>query len=104
MTRRLAAIWRILTLPCDQAVRLMSASLDQEVPWSDRIAFRLHAISCRSCRYFFRQIRFIRAASERYRLRPDDSTETSPDDSFALSPEKRQQIDRALRNAEGSDT
>jgi len=103
MTRTLAAIWRILTLPCDQSVRLMSTSLDQKIPWSERIAFRLHAISCRSCRHFFKQIRFIRTASERYRLPPDDFAGTTPDDSFALSPERRQQIDEALRKAGDSE-
>lgn len=96
MKRALLTIWRILTLPCDESTRLMSASLDQELPWSERVAFRLHAIGCGSCRRFFRQIRFLRAAAEKSRGGPNDAAGNA---SLTLSPEARQRIEQAMREA-----
>jgi hypothetical protein len=66
MTMRvLAGIWRILTLTCDEATRLMSRRLDEPLPWPQRAAVRLHALICPACRRFLRQIRFLRAAVRR---------------------------------------
>lgn len=100
MKRTCLAIWEILTLSCEQSTRLMSDSLDQQLPWSKRLAFRLHAIGCRSCRRFLSQIRFLRSAAEKCDRPPAGSTETSSSDSFSLSPEARQRIERAVREAD----
>jgi Putative zinc-finger len=98
-TMSLRAIWRILQLPCDESTRLMSLSLDEELPLTDRMAFRLHAISCGSCRRFFKQIRFMRAATDRRRLLLEDPSGAAAHDVPALSPEARLRIDRAVRKA-----
>lgn len=94
--RTLLSIWRILSLPCSESTRLMSASLDEQLPWPERAAFRLHAIGCRSCRRFFRQIRFLRAAAEKH---SHNLSESGGSDAMALSPEARQRIDEAVRRA-----
>lgn len=101
MKSKLATIWRILTLPCSESTRLMSASLDEKLPWTERVAFRLHAVSCGSCRRFFKQIRFLHSAADRYRRPPDDSPDAPPRESATLSPETRQRIERALQDAKG---
>ena len=75
----------------------MSASLDQPTAWHQRLAFRLHAIGCRSCRRFYRQIRFLRriaARGDMYDL-PDESTNSQ----LVLSPESRTRIREAIRKA-----
>jgi hypothetical protein len=102
MKRKLAAIWRILSLPCEDSASLMSASLDRELPWSERMAFRLHAVSCRSCRRFFKQICFMRAAAERCRGHSHDPAGEPPHDALALPAETKQRIERALQEAKDS--
>lgn len=96
MKRTLLTIWRILTLPCEDSTRLMSASLDQQLPWSERVAFRLHAVGCGSCRRFFRQIRFLRTAAEQQCRAPNDTT---GDDSNALPPAARQRLEQSVQEA-----
>ena len=60
-----ATIRKILTLTCDESTRLVSESLERELPAGQRWAVRLHALSCRSCRRFRRQILFLRDAVRR---------------------------------------
>ncbi len=59
-------MWRsikmLLALKCDESTRLVSQSLDQNLPTLERWAVRLHAISCRSCRRFRHQTMLIRSA------------------------------------------
>jgi hypothetical protein len=95
----LKASWRILTLTCDESTRVMSDSLDAELPLAERLAYRLHALGCRHCRRFLRQIRFLRAATQR--LGRPAAAEESPDAVVLppLSPEARRQIASALRRA-----
>jgi hypothetical protein len=94
------AIWKILTLSCEESAQLMSESLDQKLPWSKRMAFRLHAIGCRSCRRFFRQIRLLRSAAETFQGVPVDAPESPAQKTSSLSPEARQRIEQALQKAE----
>jgi hypothetical protein len=58
----LAAVKMVLTLSCDESTRLTSMSMDRDLSRSERVAVRLHAVSCRACRRFRRQIQFIRDA------------------------------------------
>ena len=93
-------IWRILTLTCDESTRLMSDSLDAELPYPERLAYRLHSVSCRHCRRFLRQIRFLRAAF--HRLAGDKPADSSPSGAsvFSLPPEARRRIEDSLRQAD----
>ncbi len=70
------ALWKILTLPCEEAARIMSDGMDRSLTKVERIALRAHLISCRSCKRFRKQLVVIsataRANSERI---PDDVRE-----------------------------
>ena len=57
----------ILTLKCDQASLLMSDSLDRRLLLHERIALRSHLLACRVCPVLLRQLRLIRAASQKTR-------------------------------------
>jgi len=103
MKRTRLTIWEILTLSCEQSTRLMSESLDQQLPWTQRLAYRLHAVVCRSCRRFLRQIRFLRNAAEQCNHPPGASAETGAGESFSLSPEARQRLEQAVREADERD-
>lgn len=60
------AIKRILTLRCDESARLVSQSLDRNLSPSERWAVRLHAMICRSCRRYKKQLALIREAWRQY--------------------------------------
>lgn len=66
-------VWKILTLPCEEAARIMSDGMDRELSWIERAALRGHLVSCRSCKRFRRQLRVIDAAAK-------ESSEPMPDD------------------------
>jgi hypothetical protein len=57
---RVAHIWRLLNLPCEQMTRLASESLDRELGTLERVALRSHVLYCKACRRFLRQIMFLR--------------------------------------------
>ena len=90
-------IWRILTIKCDETTRLMSASLDGDLSFADRLAYRLHALGCRSCHRFLKQIRFLRKAA----TGSEDDASTSAE---TLSSDARQRIAGALRHAQEKPT
>ncbi len=89
----LSTIKRILTLTCEQSTRLVSESLDRDLPRGERWAVRLHALCCRSCRRYRRQILFLREAVRRGAPEPDTST---PVAGASLTPGARERIKRAL--------
>ena len=90
----LSTIKRILTLTCEQSTRLVSESLDRDLPRGERWAVRLHALCCRSCRRYRRQILFLREAVRRGGREPDTGT---PVAGASLTQESRERIKRALR-------
>ncbi len=71
------AVWRILTLPCEEAARIMSDGMDRALTNVERIALRAHLISCRSCKRFRKQLMVIDAAAKAAadEKMPDDSRE-----------------------------
>ena len=89
----LTTIRKVLTLTCEESTRLVSESLDGEITRSDRFALNAHALCCRSCRRFRRQIPFLREAARRHRLDPTTSM-ANPSDS--LTPEARERIRATL--------
>ena len=92
-----STIRRILTLSCDESTRLVSESLDRDLPVGERLAVRLHAVGCLSCRRFARQLRFLRAA-----LRHRDAETAADGAPVTLSPEARERIHQLLTERESS--
>ena len=85
---------RLLLAPCSEISRQNSRGLDGKLPWSHRLAIRIHHLYCKACRRYARQIRFLRDAISK--LDQDILPEEFPADT-ALPPEARQRIKRALQ-------
>ena len=83
-------VFRILTLTCDQAARLMSGAQDRPLKKSERWALSFHLLICRLCRKYNRQLKLLRALLSRM---PDSATH----EAAASSPLDPQQS-RALRD------
>lgn len=89
----LSTIKRILTLRCEESTRLVSESLDRDLPRGERWAVRLHALCCRSCRRYGRQILFLREAIRRGAREPETAALAA---GASLTPEARERIKKAL--------
>ncbi len=84
---------RLLTPSCEDVSALISLSLDQTLPRSQRFAVRIHLLYCKACRRFRQQARFLRAAARRYVSQAGMTDGTAP---ASLSPEARARLQRAL--------
>jgi hypothetical protein len=91
---------RVLTLCCDESTRLVSESLDRELPFGERLAVRLHALCCRSCRRCRKQFVFLRQALVRRMHDAEMAVPSRP----ALSGEARARIKRVLANEAAEDS
>lgn len=80
-------------LSCREATRLMSDSLDQELPWSKRARLKIHLALCKHCRRFEEQSRLITVMSNRYFGLVEG---TCPEE--RLSAEARARIQQALND------
>lgn len=60
--KRAIRIWRLLTIRCEEVSRLVSSSMEQELPWAERTAIRVHMWYCGACRRFKRQANLMREA------------------------------------------
>ena len=95
-----STIKMLLALKCDESTRLISLALDQDLPFVERWAVRLHAIACRPCRRFRRQLLFLRKAlQERLDL---DSGQGA--DEHGLSDEARTRLGRAIADNSSKDS
>lgn len=47
---------------CQEVSMLVSQSLDERLPWYQRLQVRLHLLLCSACTQFERQVSFIRHA------------------------------------------
>jgi hypothetical protein len=52
-------------LSCKEVSLLLSKACDQELPWRERLAVRLHLLYCRGCAQFSRHLQFLRTAGRR---------------------------------------
>ena len=52
-------------MQCREAAQLISRGMDERLPWSRRVALRLHLALCDACTNFSRQVRLLRAAVSR---------------------------------------
>lgn len=90
----------LLALPCRQATELASAAMDRELTRGERLALRLHLLTCRGCRRFRAQLAALRRCLVGlYRLdRADDLDGSGEDDlPFHMPPQTRARILQRLR-------
>lgn len=92
-------LWYILTLRCEEADRLRSRQQLEPLTWVERVAMSLHQFICKSCRIAAKQMQILDAALSRLR----DATDASPAADTGLSPDARERIASALRNAKPTD-
>ncbi len=90
----------ILTLACEESTRLVSESLDRDLPWGERWAVRLHAVCCRSCSGYRKQIELLREALRRY----GSDTGSPALAGASLSADAREKMIRALADEPPSDS
>jgi hypothetical protein len=88
-------IW-ILTLKCDEAMRLESQLLEQPLSRVERMALRGHLFTCKACRRARKQFEFLRQAARRL-ADGVDAREILADLPATLSPEARERIKESLR-------
>ncbi len=92
--RQLLDFLRAANRPCRDMTALISASLDQRLPWSQRWAFRLHILYCTSCRRYRRQVEALRAGLRRL----GEAIRTGGDATGpALAPVARERIHKAIQ-------
>lgn len=88
----LREIVRLLNCSCEEITRLISESLDRDLPRSQRWAVSLHLLYCKACRRCRRQMRFLQEAVRQCLTDPDASEQPS----ITLPPEARKRIERAI--------
>ena len=80
-------------LHCREVSKLVSESMERELPLRQRLQVWMHLAMCRMCAGFFRQVRLLRRAvrehSERHAAEPAEP---------GLSKEARERIQAALRH------
>jgi len=80
-------------LNCRQVTRLVSRSMDAQLPWHQRLGIRLHLMYCVWCRRYAAQLRFLRTAAKHS---PAELEVVPP---HALSSEAKDQIRVRLHEA-----
>lgn len=85
-------------LRCREISKLVSESMERDLPLSQRMQLRMHLMMCRLCAGFARQVRLLRQAVHEHpeRLGPDQT-----DQGAKLPDEARQRIKAALHNGDG---
>ena len=85
-------------LRCREISKLVSESMEQDLPLRRRLEVRMHLMMCRLCSGFARQIRLLRRAAREHpeRLGPQESTPEA-----GLPEEARERIKAALGNGDG---
>ena len=87
-------------LRCRDVSKLVSQSMERQLPLRQRIQLRMHLMLCRLCAGFARQTRLLRRAAKQdsERVAADVSTPGA-----TLSEEARERIKAALRRSGSSD-
>ena len=82
-------------LRCREISKLVSESMERDLPLRQRLQVRMHLMMCRLCSGFARQIRLLRRIAREHpeRLGPDESSSEAK-----LSSEARQRIEAVLNN------
>ncbi len=84
-------------LRCREISKLVSESMDRDLPLGTRMQVWMHLAMCRMCASFARQTRAVRNA---LRENPDRFAAATDDPGSKLPQEARERITAALRDAE----
>lgn len=79
---------------CKETTELASRAMDEALPFSERVALRLHLAVCKNCARFSHQLHEMR---RQFRLET-----AADDDTPGLPHEARQRIDEELQKKLGS--
>lgn len=79
---------------CKAVARMVSESMDKELPWGQRMKMRMHLGMCKYCSRFKRQLELLRKASQSLSAHP-----VEPDASSVLPRDVSDHIKKALREA-----
>lgn len=82
-------------LTCREVARLISESLDEELPFRQRLSMRLHLLMCSLCSRFRRQMLFVRQAVHAF---AEAAERNELPAHVRLSPAARERIQRALEH------
>ena len=63
---------------CREVTTMLVAREDQALPWTDRIAVKIHLSICRTCPRFERQMLTMRHSFQRWRHYTEDETLPTP--------------------------
>jgi hypothetical protein len=80
-------------LSCEEVSRLVSESLDRQLPLGQRLSVRLHLLMCSLCSRFRRQIMFLNRAVRAFGAAGEADKLPAH---VRLSPEARQHIKKLL--------
>jgi hypothetical protein len=86
-------------LRCREVSKLVSESMERNLPLGTRVQVRMHLMLCRFCAGFARQIRLLRRAA---RQSPERLAGAPASPEATLSQEARERIKAALRGKNGS--
>jgi len=88
-------------LSCKEVTRLVSESLDRQLPLRQRLAVRMHLLLCKACTRYRRQLLFIKKVVPLIKKVvphfPVDIEEPSSSSAPSLPPEARERIKRSLK-------
>jgi len=84
----------MLGLPtCREVTRLVSESMDRDLPFRQRFSLRLHLLMCSLCSRFRRQMLFLREAAHLFAAASEEGELLA---NVQLSPEARARIKQAV--------
>lgn len=86
-------VWRKLP-KCKQIVKIITASLDGTLSWTEWILMKIHLLACDPCVNFLKQIKFIRTA-----LNHSNEHLGQDDLSVRLSDDARSRMKKALESS-----
>jgi hypothetical protein len=93
LTRWIARLISAVTPKCREVTRLISQGMERSLPLHVRLRLRLHYLWCCYCRRYAYQLHDIQTVMQKF---PENAGSAS---SAKLSPEARQRIEAAIRDA-----
>jgi hypothetical protein len=80
---------------CKEVSRLVSESMDRELPFRQRFSMRLHLLMCSLCSRFRRQLAFLREAAHAFGEGEEEGEQPA---NLQLSPQARARIKQILEH------
>lgn len=94
--KRLLHIWHLLNAPCSEITESISRAQETELPFWERLAYKLHLLYCSACRRYVRHLEALRVALRRIAGELRDPSADAPVGP-KLSAAARERIRRELR-------